>query len=90
MKVTITSMYVDEKPWNKGDRSGVIWTQEVMFEIVRMRNTGRLDLGKDLPHPVGEYICDLDDNFQINNFGDPLLARRLRLQPVAAAPRKAA
>ena len=85
MKVTIRSIHVDEKSWSKGDRNGVIRTQEATFETERMRNTGRLDLGKNEPWPVGEYTCDLDDNFTVNNFGDPGLSRRLKLVPVAKA-----
>lgn len=92
MKVTIKSTHVDEKRWQKGDREGVIRTQEATFETERMRNVGRLDLGKNEPWPVGEYTCDLEDNFVINNFGDPGLSRRLKLVPVAqaAATRKVA
>lgn len=91
MKVTIENTIVNEKPWQKGDRSGVIRTQEAIFETRRMRNVGRLDLPKDqLAYAIGTYEVDLEDNIQINNFGEPSLARRLKLVRQGDAGRKAA
>lgn len=83
MKVTIRSAHVDEKAWNKDGRSGVIRTQEAQFETAAFRSRGRVDIGKNDPWPAGEYDCDLDDNVQVNNFGDVGLSRRLKLVPVA-------
>ncbi len=85
MKVTIKSTHVDEKKWAKGDRDGVIRTQDAIFETQDSKGRMRLDLGKNEPFAVGEYNCDLEDNFVVNNFGDPALSRRLRLVPTAAA-----
>lgn len=83
MKVTIKNTHVDEKPWTKGDRSGVIRTQEAVVECERFRQTIRLDLGKDTPpHAVGEYELDLEANCVVSNFGDLQLARKLTLRPV--------
>lgn len=92
MKITITSTYVDEKKWEKGERSGVIRTQEAMAETARFRNTIRLDLGKNEPWPVGEYTLDVEQAVSVGDFGDLKLARRLPLVPVkaAASPTKAA
>lgn len=90
MKVTIHSADVNEKPWSKGDRSGLIRTQEAIVETPRFRNTVRLDLGKNPAYPVGDYTCDLEDNLTVNNFGDLTLARRLKLNPVIAAARRQA
>lgn len=87
MKITITSSHVDEKRWQKGDRSGVIRTQEAMAENANFRNRIRLDLGKNDPFPVGEYTLDLEDAVSVGDFGDLKLARRLPLRPVAAAKR---
>ena len=85
MKVMIKSTHVDEKPWTKGDRSGVIRTQEAVVDCERFRQTIRLDLGKDRPpYPVGEYVLDLEANCIVTNFGDLQLARKLTLQPVRA------
>lgn len=85
MKITISSTYVDEKKWQKGDRSGVIRTQEAMAENANFRNRIRLDLGKNDPYPAGEYTLDLEDAVSVGDFGDLKLARRLPLKRVAAA-----
>lgn len=90
MKITITSNYVDEKKWEKGDRSGVIRTQEAMAETPRFRNTIRLDLGKNDPFPPGEYTLDLEHAVSVGDFGDLKLARRLPLVPVAKPANAAA
>lgn len=89
MKISITSLHVDEKKWVKGERSGVIRTQEAMAECSRFRSLIRLDLGKNEPFPVGEYTCDLEQCVLPNQFGDLQLARTLKLEPVNAAPRLA-
>ena len=86
MKITITSNYVDEKKWEKGDRSGVIRTQEAMAETARFRNTIRLDLGKNDPFPPGEYPLDVEQAISVGDFGDLKLARKLPLVLVKAAP----
>lgn len=83
MKVTITSTYVEEKKWNKGDRSGVIRTQEAVAECPRFRQRIRLDLGTNDPFPLGEYTVDVEEALTVNDFGDLKLARRLPLVPVA-------
>lgn len=84
MKITIASTYVDEKKWQKGDRSGVIRTQEATAECRNFRQRIRLDLGKNDPFPVGEYTLDLEDAINVGDFGDLKLARRLPLVPVKA------
>lgn len=84
MKVTIKNTFVEEKQWQKGDRSGVIRTQEAVVDCERFRQTIRLDLGKSEPaYPIGEYALNLDDNVVVSNFGDLQLARRLKLVRVA-------
>lgn len=83
MKVTIKSAHVDEKQWQKGDRSGVIRTQEAVVENERFRQTIRLDLGKQPPYEVGEYVLDLEQNVVVSPFGDLQLARKLKLERVA-------
>lgn len=89
MKVTITSIDVNEKKWSKGDRSGVIRTQEATAECARFRQRIRLDLGKDDPFPLGEYTVDLDDAISVGDFGDLKLARRLPLVSIGApAPKR--
>lgn len=89
MKVTITSTDVNEKKWSKGDRSGVIRTQDAQAECARFRQRIRLDLGKDEPFPIGEYSCDIEDAISVGDFGDLKLARRLPLVSVAApAPKR--
>jgi len=82
MKVTVTSTYVEEKKWEKGDRSGVIRTQEAVAECPRFRQRIRLDLGKNDAFPVGEYTVDLEEAISVGDFGDLKLARRLPLVPV--------
>lgn len=89
MKITITSTHVDEKKWQKGDRSGVIRTQEAQAENRNFRQRIRLDLGKNEPYPVGEYSLDLEDAISVGDFGDFKLARRLPLVPVKPALAKA-
>lgn len=89
MKVTITSTQVNEKKWTKGDRSGVIRTQEAQAECPRFRQRIRLDLGKDEPFPLGEYTCDIEDAISVGDFGDLKLARRLPLVSISApAPKR--
>lgn len=85
MKITITSTHVDEKRWQKGDRSGVIRTQGASAENEFFRNRIRLDLGKNDPYPVGVYTVDLEEAVSVGDFGDLKLARRLPLKRVAAA-----
>lgn len=85
MKITILSSYVEEKSWQKGDRSGVIRTQEAVAECPRFRQRIRLDLGKNDSWPVGEYTVDLEEAISVGDFGDLKLARRLPLVPVNAA-----
>ena len=82
MKITIESSYVEEKSWNKGDRSGVIRTQEAVAECPRFRQRIRLDLGKNDAWPKGEYTVDLEEAISVGDFGDLKLARRLPLVPV--------
>lgn len=89
MKITIESSYVEEKSWNKGDRSGVIRTQEAVAECPRFRQRIRLDLGKNDAWPKGEYTVDLEEAISVGDFGDLKLARRLPLvavnKPASAA-----
>ncbi len=85
MKITISSSAVDEKKWSKGDRSGVIRTQEAMAECAAFRQAIRLDLGKNDPFAVGEYQCDLERNVRVGDFGDLAISRRLSLTRIAAA-----
>ncbi|MCD9030370.1 hypothetical protein LDO32_01295 [Luteimonas sp. Y-2-2-4F] len=84
MKITISSTYVEEKRWQKGDRSGVIRTQEATAECRNFRQRIRLDLGKNDAFAVGEYSLDLEDAISVGDFGDLKLARRLPLVPVRA------
>ncbi|MBV2210286.1 MAG: hypothetical protein KUL77_12080 [Thermomonas sp.] len=89
MKITITSLNVDEKKWIKGERSGVIRTQDAQAECARFRQRIRLDLGKDEPFPLGEYSCDIEDAISVGDFGDLKLARRLPLVSIGApAPKR--
>lgn len=89
MKVTVTSVAVSEKKWSKGDRSGVIRTQDAQAECPRFRQRIRLDLGKDEPFPIGEYTCDIEDAISVGDFGDLKLARRLPLVSIGApAPKR--
>lgn len=90
MKITITSTVVNEKPWQKGERSGVIRTQEAQAECSKFRQRIRLDIGKDSPFPVGEYTVDLEDAISVGDFGDLKLSRRLPLVPFVAKPVRAA
>ena len=82
MKVTITSTLVNEKQWAKGDRSGVIRTQEATAENEFFRQRVRLDLGKEPFYEVGEYVLDLEANVSVSDFGDLKLARKPRLKKV--------
>lgn len=84
MKITITNTTVSEKSWQKGERSGVIRTQEAQAECPKFRQRIRLDIGKDAPFPVGEYTLDLDDAVSVGDYGDLKLSRRLPLVPVLA------
>lgn len=90
MKIKILSTHVSEKPWNKNGRSGVIRTQEAVAETERFRQTIRLDLGNNDPHPVGDYTVDLERNVIANQFGDLQLARKFILEPFAVAKPAAA
>lgn len=91
MKITITSSHVEEKKWQKGDRSGVIRTQEATAENASFRQKIRLDLGKNDAYPVGEYTLDLEEAVSVGEFGDFKLARRLPLVRVEAkSPRAVA
>lgn len=84
MKITITSAHVDEKQWAKGDRSGVIRTQEAVAETALFRNRIRLDLGKEPAYEPGEYRLDLEENVSVGDFGDLKLARKPKLHRVEA------
>ncbi|KAB7763913.1 hypothetical protein [Xanthomonas maliensis] len=96
MKITITDTRVTEKNWQKGDRSGVIRTQEAMAETRKFRQTVRLDLGKEPAYEPGIYELDLEENVSVGDFGDFKLARKPTLvrvdKPAAASqpPVKAA
>lgn len=90
MKITVNSTRVNEKKWSKGDRSGVIRTQEAMADCPRFRQTVRLDLGKNDAYEPGEYLLDLEANCIVNQYGDFQLARNLVLDPLAAAVRSVA
>lgn len=90
MKITINSNYVEEKKWQKGDRSGVIRTQEGVAECTSFRQRVRLDLGKNDPFPVGEYTVDLENAISVGDFGDLKLSRRLPLVAVAKPAARAA
>ena len=79
MKITVTSTAVNEKPWEKNGRSGVIRTQEVTAENAKFRNTMRLDLGRSPAFAAGEYTVDLEDNVTMNQYGDLAFARPLKL-----------
>lgn len=87
MKILISSTQVQEKKWAKGDRSGVIRTQQATAECPKFRQSIKLDLGSSEAYPAGEYQCDLEDSINVNQFGDLKLGR-LVLTPskVAAAP----
>jgi len=86
MKITITNTHVDEKQWSKGDRSGVIRTQEAIAENPHFRNKVRLDLGKEPAYAVGEYELDLEANVSVGDFGDFKLARKPKLTRIEAKP----
>jgi len=89
MKITVTSTHVEEKKWEKGDRSGVIRTQEAMAENAYFRNRVRLDLGKEPAYPVGEYELDLEASVSVGDFGDFKLARKPKLTRIESKPVKA-
>lgn len=82
MKITVSSLNVDEKQWAKNGRSGVIRTQQATAENAKFRQQIRLDLGNNDPFPLGEYTVDLEDAISVGDFGDLKLARRLPLVPV--------
>lgn len=84
MKITISSSAVDEKKWTKGERSGVIRTQDAMAECPSFRQQIRLDLGKNDPFPVGIYELDLEKNVRVGDYGDLTISRRLTMQRTAA------
>jgi len=89
MKILIRSTQVQEKKWSKGDRSGVIRTQEATAECPKFRQTIKLDLGSSEAYPAGEYNCDLEDSLNVNQFGDLKLGRLVLTPakaPAAAAP----
>lgn len=87
MKISITSTFVEEKPWSKPDgRSGVIRTQLAMAETRKFRGEVRLDLGKVAPpHAIGEYTVDVEEAINIGPFGDLQLSRALPLVLVKSA-----
>lgn len=89
MKITITSTHVEEKKWQKGERSGVIRTQEAQAENAFFRRGIRLDLGKEEPHPVGEYNMDAEEAIDVGDFGDFKIKRRPKLHPINKAAPKA-
>ncbi|UYC14013.1 G5P family DNA-binding protein [Xanthomonas sp. CFBP 8445] len=76
MKITITSIHVNEKHWEKGGRSGIIRTQEASAETPKFRQTVRLDLGKEPPYEPGIYDLNLEDNVTVNQYGDLGLPRK--------------
>jgi len=76
MKITITDSRVSEKRWEKGDRSGVIRTQEATAENAYFRQRIRLDLGKEPAYEPGIYELDLEANVSVGDFGDFKLARK--------------
>ncbi len=86
MKITITSVFVQEKKWEKGERSGLIRTQDATAECPSFRQRVRLNLGKNDPFPLGEYTVDLEDAISVSDFGDLVLSRRLPLIPVEKKP----
>ena len=90
MKITFINSHVDEKRWQKGDRSGVIRTQEAIAENPFFRNRVRVDLGSEPAYEPGEYELDLEANVGVGDFGDFKLARRLKLQRIGHAKPKAA
>lgn len=85
MKITITSTDVESKAWSKGDRSGVIRTQQAVAENARFRNSIRLDLGKNEAYAPGVYELDLEANVSVGDFGDLKLARKPTLTRVQTA-----
>ena len=85
MKITISTSHVDEKPWSKEGRSGVIRTQEAVAENARFRNTVRLDLGKNPAYAPGVYDLDLEANVSVGDFGDLKLARKPTLKLLTPA-----
>lgn len=89
MKITIKNTQVQEKKWAKGDRSGVIRTQEAIGECSRFRQVIKLDLGSADAYPEGDYTSDLEDAVSVNQFGDVKLGR-LVLTPVKSPARTVA
>lgn len=86
MKITITSDHVNEKPWSKNGRSGVIRTQEASAETRRFRQAIRLDLGNGEAYKPGVYELDVEDNMQVGDFGDLKFARRPTMKLIEAKP----
>jgi len=90
MKITITDSRVNEKRWQKGERSGVIRTQEATAENARFRQVVRLDLGNEPAYEPGVYELDFEANVSVGQFGDFVLARRPTLvrvdKPAAQQP----
>ncbi|PJJ98278.1 hypothetical protein CO615_09750 [Lysobacteraceae bacterium NML75-0749] len=82
MKITIESAEVNEKSWQKGDRSGIIRTQDAIAENKYFRNRCRIDLGADKPYEPGVYEVDLESLIRVNQYGDLTLDRRLKLTPL--------
>lgn len=85
MKITITSVFVEEKKWEKGDRSGLIRTQMAVAECDLFRHKIKLDLGKNDPYPIGEYLVNIEEALDVGDFGELKLSRRLPLVPVQTA-----
>lgn len=85
MRIKITSTHVEEKKWTKGERSGVIRTQEATAENEHFRQRVRLDLGKEDAYPVGDYEFDFEASVRVGDFGDIALARKPVLRKIAAA-----
>ena len=92
MRITITSTHVEEKKWTKGERSGVIRTQEATAENQFFRQRCRLDLGKEEPYPIGSYELDFEASVRVGDFGDISLARKpklVRVEEPASKPQLA-
>ncbi|QIK81676.1 hypothetical protein G7069_08760 [Lysobacter sp. HDW10] len=84
MKVTILPQ-IHEKQWSKGDRSGVIRTQDCVYENPIFRGKGRIDIGKSDPYKPGEYELDLEAAVSLDDFGGLKLARRPEMKLVREA-----
>lgn len=86
MKITIATDHVNEKPWNKNGRSGVIRTQDAQAETKKFRQSVRLDLGSGEAYKPGVYELDVEDNMQVGEFGDLKFARRPTMKLIEAKP----